>query len=317
MVSIDSKDIVKFLQSEDIPFEWVNPRQDSYVIASIFHPVKRGFYFCCGRNVPDQITDSLVLIEKGKEPVHENDNNSFLVLDTDPQAIYYSILDELFAQKSTGVCSSSAIIHPGAEIGRNVQIDHFCVIGECRIGDDSIIGSHTVIHDRSTIGRATTIETHSAIGTTGVAWAWNEEETKRIVLPQLGGVKIGDNCFLGANTIVVRGSLNESTEIGHHSLLAPGARIGHGTRIGAYVHFANSVATGGNTVIGDNCFVGSAVVLRPQVAIHDYTIVGAGAIVTKNTTRPGMTLMGVAASETRSKGSPSGMPKPKSSIEDN
>jgi UDP-3-O-[3-hydroxymyristoyl] glucosamine N-acyltransferase len=317
MVSINSKDIVEFLQSEDIHLEWVNPRQDSYFVASIFYPVKQGFYFCCGQNIPDKITESLVLIEKGKVSYDENDNNSFLVLDTDPQAIYYSILNELFAQNSTGVLSSTAIIHPGAEIGKNVQIDHFCVIGECRIGDDSIIGSHTVIHDKSLIGRGTTIETHSAIGTPGVAWVWNAEETGKIVSPQLGGVIIGDNCFLGANTVVVRGSLNESTEIGHNSLLAPGSRIGHGTRIGAYVHFANSVATGGNTVIGNNCFVGSAAVFRPQIAIHDFTIVGAGAVVTKNTTRPGMTVMGVAASETKSKESPSGMPKPKSSFKDN
>lgn len=316
MESINSKAIVEFLQSNDIHFAWVNPRHGSYLIASIFHPVKQGFYFYCGQNMPDKITESLVLIEKGKVSYDENDNNSFLVLDADPQPVFYSILSELFAQNSTGVLSSTAIIHPGAEIGKNVQIDHFCVIGECRIGDDSIIGSHTVIHDKSLIGTGTTIESHSAIGTPGVAWVWNAEETGKIVQPQLGGVIIGDHCFLGANTVVVRGSLNESTEIGHNSLLAPGSRIGHGTRIGAYVHFANSVATGGNTVIGNNCFVGSAAVFRPKTTIHDFTIVGAGAVVTKNTTEPGMTLMGVAASETKSKESPSGMPKPKSSFKD-
>lgn len=134
---------------------------------------------------------------------------------------------------------------------------------------------------------------------------------KKILQPQLGGVDIYENCFIGAGTIIVRGSLNENTRIGRNSLLAPGGRIGHGTQIGDFVHFANNVVTGGNTIIGDYSFVGSAAVFRPKIVIHPKTIVGAGSVVVKNTTKEGKTLLGIPAKEINTKVNPSGMPKPK------
>jgi len=311
MFSISSEDVLAYLNSKGLKFEWVNQENDFFVVASIFNPVNKGFYFYCGQDVPRELTDSLILIEKGKTSVRADDSNSFIIVDTDPQVVFYSFLCDQFARKSNGQISSTAIIHPEAQLGNNVQIDHFCVIGKCQIDDNCIIGSHTVIHDNSLIGTGTTVESHSDIGTQGIAWVWNIEQTEKIVQPQLGGVKIGNHCFLGANSIIVRGSLNESTEIGSHSLFAPGARIGHGTRIGNYVHLANNVITGGNTSLGDYCFVGSSAVFRPKVTVHDFTIVGAGAVVARDTSKPGMTLMGVPAKETVSKEHPNGMPKPK------
>lgn len=314
MVSIYSEDILGYFKSKGLGFEWVNPKDDFFTVASIFSPINQGLYYYLGQKIPDGLTNSLILIEKGKTPYEKNDNNSFLIIDTDPQMAFYSLLGDMFARKSTGLISSTAVIHPEAKIGNNVQIDHFCVIGKCQIDDHSIIGSHTVIHDNSLVGEGTIIESHSAIGTQGVVWIWNIDQTEKIVPPQLGGVKIGNHCFLGANSIIVRGSLNESTEIGSHSLIAPGARVGHGTRIGAYVHFANNVITCGNTSLGDYCFVGSGAIFRTKVAIHDFTIVGAGAVVVKSTTKPGMTLMGVPATESVSKEHPIGIPKPKKII---
>ena len=315
MRNIHSDTIIDFLNSNEFRYEWVNPREGQYSIASIFEPMDQGFYFYSGQNIPEEIGNSLILIEKEKLPHKQNTKNSLLVVEQDPQLIFYGLLSDVFARVSTGIVSPTAVIHPEAIVGKNVQIDHFCVIGNCKIEDNCIIGSHTVINDDSEIGRGSTVETHSAIGTQGVAWVWNEAQSEKIIPPQLGGVKIGEACFLGANTIVVRGSLNESTEIGQQTLIAPGARIGHGTKIGAFVHFANNVITGGNTCIGDHCFVGSGAVFRPKVVMHDFTIVGAGAVVIRDTTKPGLTLTGLPATETVSKVHPSGMPKQKTNPE--
>src|SRR5690606_2863598 len=161
------------------------------------------------------------------------------------------------------------------------------------------------------IGAHTIIGSMSVIGSQGVAWVWNQDQSARIVQPQLGGVQIGNNCFVGANTIVVRGSLNEATRIGENTLMAPGGRIGHGTQIGNFVHFANNVITGGNTHIGDFCFVGSGAVFRPKVKIHPKTIVGAGSVVVKNSSGEGWTITGVPGKEIPTKAHPEGMPSPK------
>ena len=307
-MKIRLKDILDFLEKNNIPFEITGKPYDTYRIASMFQPVEKGFYFFVAQEIPAGIKDSLILTNNNIEP---GDNNVLLKIEKDPQMVYYSILSSLFEEKSTGVIQPTARIHPQAVIGDNVQIDDYCIIGKVQIEDNSIIKSHCVIEDNTYIGKNTLIENHSHIGARGMAWVWNEEGDKKIILPQLGGVHIENNCILGSNSIVVRGSLNEDTFIGAHSILAPGCRLGHGTRIGRYVHFANNVITGGNAGIGDYSFVGSSAVFRPKVKLHDNTVVGSGAVVVKNTTRPGMTLIGVPAKEMPTKENPAGMPKPK------
>ena len=305
-MNITFHQIESYLQKNSIGYALTGQPKDSYIVASIFSPIDNGFYFFTGERHSLAIEDSLILTSTDLR----DEKNLVLKIDGEPQRTYYKILNHYFSDKSTGEIAVSAVIHPDAKIGKNVQIDDFCLIGKCVIGDNCIIGSHTKIHDNSVISNDVKIESSSVIGTGGLAWVWNEDGTERIVQPQLGGVYIDHNCFLGANTVIVRGSLNEKTEIGKHTLIAPGARIGHGTQIGDYVHFANNVVTGGNTKIGSYSFVGSAAVFRPRTNVHPRSIVGAGAVVVKDTSGEGYTLVGIPAKQVESKNTPSGMPKP-------
>ena len=283
----------------------------TYSYASIFEPIHRGLYFYLGAKMAFPIENSLLLARKDVPMSDAGKGNTVLYIDANPQTTYYRILQEFHAERSNGTISAHAVIDPEAEIGENVQIDPFCVIGKVKIGPNTIIKSHCTLHDNTIIGANAHVESGSVIGARGVAWIWNEDETEKVIQPQIGGVTVGDRAFLGAHTVVVRGSINEHTRIGHDSLLAPGSRIGHGTQIGNYVHFANNVITGGNTKIADYCFIGSSAVFRPKVKLHPETIVGAGAVVTKDTIKEGATLVGVPAKQLETKAHPSGMPKPK------
>jgi len=293
--TILSKEILDFLDGEGIPYQVDSHIEKEYTIASIFYPVDEGVYFFTGDVVPDSITKSLLLVNNKKPHKNIKNENICLFIDADPQITFYKLLSHLYKSTSTGKISSTSIIDPEAKIGNNVQIDHFTIVGKATIGDDTIIRSHCYIHDNAVIGTNVTIEPQSIIGAQGVAWIWNEDETEKIVQPQLGGVIVKDNSFLGANTIIVRGSI--------------GCRIGHGTQIGDFVHFANNVVTAGNISFGDYCFVGSSAVFRPKVKLHSHTIVGAGAVVVKNTIEEGKTLVGIPAVEKETKAFPSGMPK--------
>jgi UDP-3-O-[3-hydroxymyristoyl] glucosamine N-acyltransferase len=311
MKSINLFAIQEYLEQNGFEYKIENTGKTSYTLASLFNPVQNGFYFFVGDEIPSNISNSLFLVSTDFNWEINNQGNAFIRIKADPQRVYYQIISHYFSAKSTGQISNLSIIDEDAVIGKNVQIDPFCIIGKVIIKDNVVIKSHSYLHDNTEVEEATTIDSHSVIGAKGLAWIWNEDQSEKIIQPQLGGVKIGRNVFLAANTIIVRGSINEYTEIGKSTLLAPGCRIGHGTKIGNYVHFANNVITGGNTHVGDYSFVGSAAVFRPKVKVHPHTIVGAGALVIKNTTSEGKTLMGVPAVESISKDNPSGMPKPK------
>lgn len=311
-MKITADKIRKALEQLEVSFQWpeIDPEQ-SYRIASLFNPVDGGFYFYSGE-APFKFNIDASLILASEDLRREDNGNALILLSSeDPQRVYYQILHLLFERRSGGEIAASARISPGAKLGKNVEVGEFCVIEDCILGDDVVISSHCVIHKGTRIGARTVIESGSIIGTSGVAWVWNQDQTRKIRQPQLGGVAVGQNCFLGANTVIVRGSLNEETQVGEDTMMAPGCRIGHGSLIGKAVHFANSVITGGNTRIGDFSFVGSAAVFRPKVKLHSRTIVGAGSVVVRDTTGEGLTLMGVPASEKPTKDRPQGMPEPK------
>lgn len=310
---ISIKQLESFLNKSNISYRWEGRHKDIYEIASIFCPVENGFYFLTGdSNFKLEVKNSLFMVSDTYN-VENLNNNCYIILDNsrNPQLVFYQFLSDLFKRKSTGQISNLTNINSNVQLGENVQINSFSSLENCKIGDNVIIGSNVMIHSGTEIGNNVVIESGSIIGTQGVSWTWNENQSAKIVQPQLGGVIIDEKSFIGAGTIIVRGSLNENTRIGKNTLMAPGARIGHGTKIGNFVHFANGIVTGGNTTIGDYSFVGSAAVFRPKVYIHAKTIVGAGSLVIKNTSGEGFTLMGVPAKQIDTKANPSGMPKPK------
>ena len=307
-MKVHTKDILYFLDNNKISYKISGKLNNTYHLASIYNPIENGFYFLINDSIPNNISNSLFLVNQS---IINQNKQHLITINKDPQRTYYKLLNYFSEEKSNNKIKKSSVIHPDAQIGKNVQIDDFCVIGKCKIEDNVIIKNHIVIENNTIIGNNTLIESNSVIGARGIAWIWDEKQEHRIIPPQLGGVQIGNNCIIGSNSIIVRGSINENTIIGNNVLMAPGCKIGHGTIIGDFVHFANNIATGGNTHIGAFSFIGSSVTFRPKTNIHENTIVGAGSVVIKNTTKSHLTLIGVPAKEKISKANPKGMPKPK------
>lgn len=308
---VKTESILKMLESDNIKYELFGSYKNEYAFASMFAPIANGFYFLTGRiTLPSEIIGSLILCSDKEFCEVGKNENAFILIDEDPQLIYYKLVKNLVNVEKDNKISIRANIHPEAVIGENVFIGDYCTIGNVIIGDNCQIDANSYIENNTVIGNNVKIGANSAIGIEGIAWIWDKIDKKRIILPQLGGVIIGNNCQIAAGALIVRGSLNENTVIGENSLIAPGVRLGHGTQIGNNVHFANNITTGGNTVIGDYSFVGSGAIFRPKVKIHNYTIVGAGALVVKNTSEERKTLIGSPARETLTKEAPSGMPKP-------
>jgi UDP-3-O-[3-hydroxymyristoyl] glucosamine N-acyltransferase len=172
--------------------------------------------------------------------------------------------------------------------GKNCDIHPTAVIGEgVVIGDDVTIGPNSVIYSKTQIGNGTRIDSNVTIGTEGMMWVW--DGNTKVFLRQLGGVKIGENCIIGSNSAIVRGSANEYTIIEDGVNMAPGCCIGHGTFIGKNSHLANNVTTGGSSYINEYTFIGGSVTIRPGtiISISD-VILGTGCVLTSNILESGV-----------------------------
>ncbi|MEO2082763.1 MAG: serine O-acetyltransferase [Desulfurobacteriaceae bacterium] len=95
-------------------------------------------------------------------------------------------------------------IHPGAKIGRRFFIDHGMGVV---IGETAEIGNDVTIYHQVTLGGTSTKKgkRHPTIGNNVVIGAGAKI---------LGPVKVGDNCKIGANSVVVKDVPPNSTVVG-------------------------------------------------------------------------------------------------------
>ena len=246
--------------------------------ASIKNKIQTGFYFLLKDMAEElsSISNSIILYDNPDAP---NDSNLYIIVDS-PQYIHYKITALYKPSYNYGI-HNTAIIDPDARISDNTYIGPYCVLGKCIIEPGVVLLGSVTVKDNVTIKANSVIEEYCVIGATGLAWVWDEDGT-RIMQPQSGGVIIAEECFLGTNITIVRGSLTENTVIGKGTVIAHGTKIGHGCVIGEFVHMANNVSIAGNANIQSRVFLGSASVVSSNVQIAQGCVIGAGAVVVKN-----------------------------------
>ena len=207
----------------------------------------------------------------------------------DPQLHFYRISKQYaedYIDPTNLRLINGSYIHRDAKIHPNVKIHPGCTIGKVIIDKDSTIHSGCVIYSKTSIGKNTYIEANTVVGAAGMMWVWDGDE--KVFLEQLGSVKIGNNCRIGSNITIVRGSANEVTKIGDSVCIAHGTKIGHGCVIGNNVHFANNVSLGGSVKISNESFLGCGSTISPGVSVNKTIILGVGACLTKNADKSGI-----------------------------
>jgi UDP-N-acetylglucosamine acyltransferase len=162
----------------------------------------------------------------------------------------------------------TAIIDPRAEIGADVRIAPFSVIGpEVRVADGAEIGAHVVLEGRVAIGARCRIGHGSVIG--GVP----QDFKYRDGIPV--GVAIGDDTIIREHVTVHRATHEgHDTRVGAHCLIMATSHVAHDCVVGDHVIMINYAGLTGHVVVGDRATVGGLTGVRPFVRIGAYAYVG-------------------------------------------
>jgi UDP-3-O-[3-hydroxymyristoyl] glucosamine N-acyltransferase len=186
---------------------------------------------------------------------------------------------------------SSACIGPYAYVGEGATIGSAALIGYgCHVGDNSHVGAATrlvanvTIYPGCRLGERVLVHAGVVVGADGFGIAWSGERWEKI--PQIGGVTIGDDVEIGANSTIDRGAL-EDTIIEEGVKLDNQIQVGHNVRIGAHTAIAGCVGIAGSAKIGQFCRIGGAAGILGHLEICDHVTVSAFTLVTKSITRPG------------------------------
>jgi UDP-3-O-[3-hydroxymyristoyl] glucosamine N-acyltransferase len=102
----------------------------------------------------------------------------------------------------------------------------------------------------------------------------------------LGGVLIGNDIEIGANTTIDLGAL-DNTIIGNGVKLDNQIMIAHNCVIGEHTAMAACVGVAGSTKIGARCTIGGASMLSGHLNIADDVHISGGTAVTSHVTEPG------------------------------
>jgi UDP-3-O-[3-hydroxymyristoyl] glucosamine N-acyltransferase len=200
---------------------------------------------------------------------------------------YFARVSQLFnavVSQAPGV-HPSAVVSPSAKLGKGVSIGAGCVIGdEVSVGDDSCLYPRVVIYRGCKIGSRVVIHAGVVIGADGFGIA--SEDGRWVKIPQIGGVRIGDDVEIGANTTIDRGALDD-TVIEEGVKLDNQVQVGHNVRIGAHSAVAGCVGIAGSADIGRHCTIGGAAMIHGHITIADHVHVSAGTLISRSLLKPG------------------------------
>jgi UDP-3-O-[3-hydroxymyristoyl] glucosamine N-acyltransferase len=165
-------------------------------------------------------------------------------------------------------------------IGKNVRIyPGVRILSGSSIGDDCELFPGVTIYQNVKIGNAVRIHGNTTIGADG--FGYNFRDGIHHKLWHMGGVIIGDNVEIGANSCVDGGTFSP-TLIGAGSKFDNHVQVGHNCIIGSGVILCGHVAIGGSSELGDFTVFGGKSGMGHAMKLGKACQVGGGALVNRD-----------------------------------
>jgi UDP-3-O-[3-hydroxymyristoyl] glucosamine N-acyltransferase len=238
------------------------------------------------------------------EPRHRGDCPVACLVHAQPYLTYARIAAYLHpAPAPLAGIHASAVVASTARVAASAEVAPHVVIGSgSTVGEDAVVGAGTVVGanvhvgagtrlaprvtvlDGVRIGARCIVHSGAVLGADGFGFA--PDGGKWLKIPQLGGVVLGDDVEIGANTTVDRGTI-EDTVIEEGVKLDNLVQIAHNVRVGAHTVMAAMSGAAGSTKIGKRCMIGGGVVMINQIEICDDVMFTFRSVVTKSIHAPG------------------------------
>ena len=156
----------------------------------------------------------------------------------------------------------TAIVHPDAEIGADVEVGPYAIIHErTRIGDRCRIGAFSTVHRGVSMGEGNQVSEHVVLGGLPQDLVFDPDGPS--------GVEIGaNNRFREFSTVHRSTREDEPTRIGSDCFFMLSSHVAHDCVVEDRVIMANYTALAGHVQIGSRAF------LSGHVLIHQFVRIG-------------------------------------------
>jgi len=231
-------------------------------------------------------------------------------------------------RQGTGI-HPSAWVDPSASVAEDAVIGAFCSVGSgAQIGAGAVLGSHVSIGAGVIIGQGATIrdgvrilsgttigdrfvaQPGAVIGGDGFSFVTPEVSAAESVrdtlgdqgdsdaqpwerIHSLGGVTIGDDVEVGANSCIDAGTIRP-TSIGSGTKIDNLVQVGHNVEVGQDCLLCGMVGIAGSVQIGNNVILGGRTCVTDNIFLGDRVVAGFGTVILSNVPA-GRVMMGYPA----------------------
>lgn len=210
---------------------------------------------------------------------------------------------------------STAIVHESAQLGQNVSIGAYSVIGaNTQLADGVIIGTNSVIESSVHIGKNSQIG-HDVVVYSGCQLGVDVVINSGCVIGappfnylkqhghwkqgfNAGAVVIADQVHLGSNTVIDRGALGD-TYLGEGVCIDNLVQVAHDVLVGKNTVIAGCAAIGAYAQIGEDCIIGGASCIAAYVHLTDDVVITGMSTVSKSLAKSGIYSSGTLVHEHR------------------
>jgi len=170
----------------------------------------------------------------------------------------------------------TAIVSSKAELGRNVSIGPFSIIGEdVTLHDEVRVGSHCVIEGPSEFGKGSVFFPFVSAGQPPQDLKYRGERSR---------LRAGERNVFREFVTLHRGTEGGGnlTSIGSDNLFMAQAHVAHDCIVGNHVIFANGASLAGHVIVEDHASLGAFVGVHQFCRIGKHAFIGAYAVVVKD-----------------------------------
>ena len=272
--------ILDFLEEKNIQYTFKGNRHAELEGFSPLRSYQRGTF--------TWIRDENMYFQSGKEvetaivPYSFNADIQNRIFCDNPKKTFFEVLRHFYKIESyEQKRGAHTFISEDVAVGKNVSIGSNCTLdGDIEIGDYTKIANGVTVIGRVKIGECCNIKSGVTIGHEDIAYEMDEATKERVMLEQYGGVTIGNNVWIGPNTVINKGTLDD-TRVEDNVIIDGLCYISHNV-----VLEKNTVVIAGTTMFG-SCVVGqnsytSTAIIRNHINVGADSTVGMGSVVYKD-----------------------------------
>ena len=171
------------------------------------------------------------------------------------------------------------VIGAGCRIADNCIIKAGCVIGaNCSIGAGSLLHPRVVIYDNCQVGSKCILHSGVVIGADG--FGFSNDGGKWVKKRHIGGVILGDEVEIGANSCVDRATYG-NTVVADGCKIDNLVQVGHNVQLGAHSLACAQAGVAGSARVGSGCIIAGKAGVMDNSSMPDKSTVKAANIFIK------------------------------------